>query len=185
VNDLPNGFAKVVSMLLFVLLILFAVYQNFRIQDDVASQNTYNTVTQFVDNVRTKGFITPKMYEDFQKQLDIGNYHFDIEMVHKQKIYTPDFKDPKDDKSFTGEYLVDYDEFYKDQIEDVLYGQTSKPSDKRMYKLQQDDYFSVSVENANKTNSSILFDFLTNNTGDEKGSSINVSYGGMVLNEDY
>lgn len=182
---MPNAFEKVMSMIFFALLILYSIYQNYKIQDDLAYQNAYNTVTQFVDNVRTKGYITPKMYEDFQNELDIGNYHFDIEMEHKQKIYTPDYTDPKDTNSFTGEYVVDYDEYYKDQIENVLYRDTSKPTDERMYKMQQDDFFSVSVENQNKTNASMIFDFLTNNAGDAKGNSIDVSYGGMILNEDY
>ncbi|MGF9975482.1 hypothetical protein [Viridibacillus arvi] len=183
---MPNGFSKVMAFLFFVLLIIFTVYQNYKIQDDLAYQNAFHSVTDFVDNVRSKGYITPKMYEDFQQQLDLGNYHFNVDMIHKQKIYTPIYTDPKNVNSFTGEYVIDYDEYYNEQIEEVLFNETSKtPIKERMYKLQEEDFFQVVVKNKSKTNANIIFDFLTANVGNSNDSTIYVPYGGMVLNEDY
>lgn len=61
------------------------VYQSYQKQDDLVYQNVKQAVTQFVDNVRTKGYITPKMYEDFQNEISVGTYLFRTDIVHEQK----------------------------------------------------------------------------------------------------
>lgn len=177
---------KIMGVILFVVLIFYAVYQNYKVQDDLAYQNAYHAVTDFVDNVRSKGYITPKMYEDFQRELELGSYTFNVEMKHQQKIYTPVYADPNDESSFKNEFVIDYDEYYKSQIEKVLFDESNSiPKNKRMYKLQEGDFFEMSVVNLHKTNATMLLDFLTANTLGSDSSTIVIPYGGMVLNEDY
>ncbi|MER2005895.1 MAG: hypothetical protein ABS939_00465 [Psychrobacillus sp.] len=180
---MPNILAKVFGVLLGVLLMFYIpVYQSYQKQDDLTYQVAKQAVTNFVDNVRTKGYITPQMYEDFQREMNIGTYLFRTEVVHEQKVYTPIYTD---NQTFTGQYTVDYDEYYWKQIEKFLFDESNViPKEERMYKLQQGDFFSVHVENMTKTKSTMLFDFLTGGAG---GNDIVISipYGGMVLNEDY
>lgn len=180
---MPNIISKIFALILCALLLFFVpVYQSYQKQDDLVYQVAKQAVTNFVDNVRTKGYITPQMYEDFQREMNIGTYLFRTEMVHEQKVYTPIYTDTN---IFTGQYKVDYDEYYWEQIEKFLFDETNLINKKDlMYKLQQGDFFSVHVENMTKTKSTMLFDFLTGGPG---GNDIVISipYGGMVLNEDY
>lgn len=157
-------------------------YQSYQKEEDLVYQVAKQAVTDFVDNVRTKGYITPQMYEDFQMELGIGTTLFRTEMVHEQKVYTPIYTDTN---TFTGQYTVDYDEYYWEQIQKFLFDETNViPKKDRMYKLQQGDFFSVHIENMTKTKSTMLFDFLTGGAGGND-DAISIPYGGMVLNEDY
>ncbi len=183
----PNPISKVFAVILAVLLLFFVpVYQSYQKQDDLAYQVAYQAVTNFVDNVRTKGYITPQMYEDFQRDLSVGStILYKTEIVHEKKVYSPVYTDPTDPSTFTNEYQVDYDEFYWDQISPFLFDENSStPKKDRMYKLSAGDFFTVEIENMTKTKSTMLFDFLTGGLGGND-NVISIPYGGMVLNEDY
>ncbi|MCM3390208.1 hypothetical protein LG296_21210 (plasmid) [Ureibacillus chungkukjangi] len=185
---LPNPISAVFAFIFSALIMLYVpAYQTFEKQEDLAYLNTQNAVTNFVDNVRMKGFITPKMYEDFQAQLHgVGDVLYDVELVHKHKIYTPVYTNPEDITTFTDEYRVDYEEFYWPQIEPYLFSDASSTDyDKRIYKLEEGDFFEVYVKNKTKFKSTMLFNFLTGSVGDDEAVVISVPYGGMVLNEDY
>lgn len=163
----------------------YPAYQTFEKEEDIAYLNTYQVVTEFVDNVRMKGYITPKMYEEFQQKLHIGDVLYDVEMVHKHKYYHPVYSDPSDPNTFTGEYVIEYDEYYWEQIKEQLFGDSTVPYEERMYRLEEGDYFGVHVKNKTKFKSTMLLDFLTGNIGDDNSERVSVPYGGMVLNEDY
>lgn len=184
---MPNAVSYIFAVILSVLVMFyFVIYQNYEKQEDLAYINTYETVTNFVDNVRMKGFITPGMYEDFAEQLHTGNtVLFDIEMEHLKKVYTPIYTDPTNPASFTGEYIVDYDGMYWEQITKVLYDE-SVPYNERMYKLENDDTFTVNVQNKTKFQSTMLLNFLTGGLGGGGDSpEIVFPYGGLVQNEDW
>ena len=182
-----NAVSKIVAILLaIVVMIYLPTYQTFKKEEDLAYLRAYQAVTDFVDNVRMKGYITPAMYEDFQRELHLGSpVLYKVEMTHKHKVYTPVYTDPANINSFTGKYEVQYDEFYQDQILDYLFKNPASANEKWMYKLEKDDFFQVVIENKNKFKSTMLFDFLTFNAGEENTTVIYVPYGGMVLNEDY
>ncbi|WP_066298028.1 hypothetical protein [Bacillus sp. FJAT-29937] len=185
---MPNPISKVVTVILAVLLLYYVpTYQSYQKQDDLAYQVAYQAVTKFVDNVRTKGYITPQMYEDFQRDLTVGSGSilYRTEIVHEKKIYTPVYTDPTNPASFTNQYVVDFDEYYWEQIHPFLFDESSPtPKEQRMYKLTAGDFFSVHVENMTKTKATMLFDFLTGGLGGND-VVISIPYGGMVLNEDY
>lgn len=184
---MPNVLSKLFASLLVIGgLLLAPTYQVLKKEEDIASLNANQVVTNFVENVRMKGFITPQMVEDFQRQLQVGNVLYDVEMVHKHKIYTPVYSDTSDLNSYTGEYKVDYEDFHWTQIQEHLYGDNGNgdiPS--RVYKLEQGDYFYVYVENKTKFKSTLLFDYLTFNLASDNDVVISIPKGGMVLNEDY
>ncbi len=184
---MPNFLSKfIASMIAIGVLVLWPTYHVFEKQEDLASLNARQTVRNFVDNVRMKGYITAEMVEDFQRQLHLGDVLYEVEMVHKHKIYTPVYTNTSDLNSYTGEYTVDYDEFHETQIMDYLYGQSgSGPIGKRMYKLEKDDYFEVFVQNKTKFKSTMLFEYITFQPSTNNAVVISIPYGGMVLNEDY
>lgn len=184
---MPNFLSKfIASFIALGVLFVFPTFQSYKAQERMAALSADIAVHKFVDNVRMKGFITAEMIEDFQRQLHIGDVLYDVEMVHRHKIYTPVYTNTSDLNSYTGEYTVDNDDFYGAQIMDYLFGDSgSGPIELRMYKLEKDDYFEVSVENKTKFKSTMLFDFITLNPPSDNEVVVSIPYGGMVLNEDY
>lgn len=182
---MPNAISTIFAVLLLIVGVIYVpVYQTYQKQDDIAYQQAYLVTNEFVGNVRTKGYITPQMVEEYESALEISTYMYKTEFVHKKKVYTPIYTNPKVQSSFTGEYVVNYEEYYKPQIKPILFNEGQGVSKKdRKYYLSEGDFFKVSVENINRTKTSMLYNFFTN--GDEDISRIMVSAGGMVMNEDY
>lgn len=141
-------------------------------------------VTSFVDAVRDKGYISPTMYNDFVQAIHATGNTFDIQMEHGYKRYDPVYDDPTRPETFKGDYAVHYDMFYNAQILPALFPDTQagKNDSTRRYRLAVGDTFYVMVKNTNRTNGTILHDFL-NNAGSIE-PKIFIPYGGMVRNED-
>lgn len=183
--------AKVLSVLFAAivacaLLYVYPALNSYERQEQIAYNIAYKAVTAFVDSVRNKGYITPTMYNDFNKQLAATDNMFDIRMEHDRKRYNPAYADPANASTFQSKYEVYYEGFYTERIMSTLFPDNSLPAaDKsRYYYLQVGDMFTVTIKNKNMTKAALVRDFLTNgNTGDP--TRIYIPYGGMVQNEDY
>lgn len=183
-----NYFGKVFTAMLAVLLLyIWPTSEAFERQDDISYLVAFNSVTSFVDSVRNKGYITPKMYNDFTTELSLTGNLYDIEIEHKHKRYNPVYIDPANPNTFQDSFNVDYEAFYEKQILSVIFPANStagKTDDSRKYKLTEGDYFSVKIQNTNKTNAGRLREFL-NGGFSPSNLRIYIPYGGMVTNEDY
>lgn len=183
--------AKVLSVLFAVvvacgLMYVWPTQNNYEDQDKIAYNIAYKSATTFADSVRNKGYITPKMYTDFNNELSATDNIYDIQMEHDRKRYNPIYTDPANPATFQGKFEVYYDGFYTDKIMSTLFPTNSLPvtDTSRKYYLQSGDYFYVTIKNKNFTKATLVSDFLTNsNTGDP--TRIYIPYGGMVNNEDY
>ena len=181
-----NTFSKIMALFFATFMMVYFVgYQNYKKLEDLAYIQVNTATVNFVDSVRQKGYISPKMYQEFEIAIHTGSeVLYEIEMEHYQKTYNPVYTNPADKNTFTGEYTVDYEGYYKDQIADVLFNNTTLPIDERQYKLQKDDLFSVTVTNKTKFKSTMMLNILTfGYAGEEK--VIYFPYGGAVLNEDW
>ncbi|WP_079524018.1 hypothetical protein [Solibacillus isronensis] len=185
---MPNAISKIFAVILAALVMFyFVTYQQYKKQEDLAYIHTYQEVTKFVDSIRLKGYITPKEWEEFELGLHQGsNVLYDIELVHEQKKYQPVYTNATaiEPAKFTGKYEVQYDEYFKEQLFEVLYDE-SVPYNQRMYKLQKDDYFTVTVQNKTKFQSTMLLSMLTGGKAGTNDTTIYFPYGGMILNEDW
>lgn len=181
-NSIAKGFALILAVLL---LYIFPITHTFEEQDDISSMVAFKAVTEFVDSVRDKGYVTPTMYRDFDRRLAATGNIFEVQMEHGHKRYTPIYEDPTNQATFKNEFIVDYDNFYQSQIMGVLFPDNMLPADHslREYRMNIGDFFQVTVRNTNKTNAAILKDFLNN--GSSARHEIYIPYGGMVRNEDY
>lgn len=180
-----NSLLKVFAVLIAVLLLyIFPVSAGFDQQDDVSELVVLRATTAFVDAVRDKGYISPTMYNDFIQAIHATGNTFDVQMEHGQKRYDPIYDDPTLPERFRGEYAVHYDTFYNAQILKVLFPDSAAGKDDpaRRYRLHVGDTFSVVVRNTNRTNGTILHDFL--NHAISPNEKIFVPYGGIVRNED-
>lgn len=183
---MTGGFSKLVGALLAVLLLyIYPAAEAANRQDELSQLTVYNTVTSFVDAVRTKGYITPSMYNQFQRDLSLTGNTYNIELEHLHKKYVPEYTDPANQTGFTGEFHAVMDGYYNAQILPVLYpdADLSLDNPSRRYLLTSGDTFRVDVENTNRTQATIFQEWL--HFGAEPLKRVSASYGGMVLNEDY
>lgn len=178
-----NALSKITAALLAVLLLfLFPTLQTAQRQEDLRYLSAYRTLVQFADAVRNKGFITPEMYEDFVHELELTGGGYEVELEHRHKIYHPEYGNPADPGTFLGDFSVVYDAYYTSDILKVLFptetGQRGVP-----YQLEEGDFFAVTASDHSRGPLDILSEFLYLSAGKQEASML--TYGGMVLNEDY
>ncbi|WP_237167908.1 hypothetical protein [Paenibacillus yonginensis] len=178
--------SKITAALLAVLLLYgFPMLQNVKRQEDLSQLNAYRIITQFVDAVRTKGYISPVMYNEFNAELGKVFAGFELDLEHRHKKYQPEYGDAADPATFLGRFSVYEEAHYGDEILEQLFPAQPAGTDEesRNYYLSAGDYFEVRIRDQTQKVSSVLNRFLY---GDEMASSTALlEYGGMVLNEDY
>jgi len=179
-NSVSKWFAAFLALLL---LYLVPAGEMARRQDDLSRLVVYQSVTKFVDSVRTKGYVTPTMYNDFQQELAATGNIYNVEMEHQHKKYHPEYNDSG---IFLNRYSIVYDAYYQEDIMNYLfpYSTVGKEDDSRRYRLTTGDLFQVSVRSLNRTPGMLIFDALTGSDSVGK-AAIAFPYGGLVLNEDY
>lgn len=171
-DSLAIIFATIVAVLL---MFIFPLMDTWERQDDLSYMLAYSTVVDFVDTVRNTGYMTESMIADFEQQLAATGNIYEIQYEHREIVYMPD-GDPASPTYKTG-YLY---HFNKD-IEDALQADAAvHPEDPRYTNFEKGDYFFVSIKNTNKTQSTIVKEFLYASTMET--FKIGVPYGGMVRN---
>lgn len=185
-----NALSKMTAALLAVaLLYMYPAMQAAQRQEDIDTLTAYNSLVQFVDAIRNKGYLSPSMYEEFAQQISLTGGVYDIELEHKHKKYHPEYDDPKDETSFKGEFTIVYDSYFTSDLLRVLYPEplyTAEGSPEaifRKYKFETGDYIIISLKQHSKSSYDILSSLMYGSMDgrDPKG----LTYGGMVLNEDY
>ncbi|MCC3381116.1 hypothetical protein ACFQ5D_12310 [Paenibacillus farraposensis] len=182
-----QSISKLLGVLLAVLLLyIVPAAQAAERQDDISGLHVYHSTVRFVDMVRTKGYITPTMYNDFMRELELTGNTYEVGLEHMHKKYVPEYADAAKPDSFLGNYETVYDGFYNPQILTVLFpgNQQPKSDQTRQYTLMAGDYFTVRLHNTNRTPADIYKSWLLIGIDDGK-PAVTASYGGMVLNEDY
>ena len=81
--------------------------------------------------------------------------------------------------------LFQYEGFFELNANTYVLYDESVPYNQRMYKLQKDDYFTVTVQNKTKFKSTMLLSMLTGGPAGTTDTTLYFPYGGMVLNEDW
>nr|WP_145158790.1 hypothetical protein [Paenibacillus terrae] len=184
---MSNAISKFAAVLLAVVVMyIYPAAEASQRQDDLSRIVVYNAVTQFVDAVRNKGYISPVMYEQFLEEIQATGNEFDVQMEHLHKKYHPEYIDAADPGTFQNKFSTVYDGYYTSDIMNHIFPNTTVPKDdeSRVYKLTAGDFFIVTVKNVNRTAGTVMFDFVTGALTGE-AAVIAFPYGGMVLNEDY
>ncbi|RJG21348.1 hypothetical protein [Paenibacillus thiaminolyticus] len=183
---MSNSVLKLLGALLCVLLLfIYPLLESFQRQDDISNLYAIKSTTQFVDSVREKGYITPRMWDQFMRELSLTGNTFDISMEHYAKTYEPVYDDPTQQATFKSDFLIHYQLTNQDDILKVMYPDNSEPieSSNRRYKLKIGDYIGVKVSNSNRTQATLLLDWLSGTFAPKE--KIIVPVGGIVRNEDY
>ncbi|GJM81750.1 hypothetical protein HMSSN139_42460 [Paenibacillus sp. HMSSN-139] len=129
-----------------------------------------------------QGVVTPTMYEDFIRELETTGGGYEVELEHRHKTYHPEYGDPADPATFLNGFSVVYDSYYTSDILEAMFP-TGAGQEGEAYKLQEGDFIAVTALDHNRSPYDILSEFLY--PGADKANSSLLTYGGMVLNEDY
>ncbi|GGH22699.1 hypothetical protein [Paenibacillus segetis] len=189
---MTNALSKITAALLAVLLLyLVPATQATEREEDIRILSAYNTLVQFTDAVRNKGYLSAQMYEDFVVEIGATGYVYNIDLEHRHKKYHPEYLDPANAASFQDDFSVQYDAYYTADLLKGLFPD-SHPNDgsvgatettTRKYKMEMGDYFTVTIVKRSVTSYEVLNRFL-HGLVSSKGTD-SLTYGGMVLNEDY
>jgi hypothetical protein len=188
--------SKVIAVLIAVVLLFgYPLYQQAQRQDELTELVVHGAVTEFVDAVRTKGYITPQMYNEFNRKLGATGNQYDVQMEHMHKRYNPLYEDPSNPSSkFDNTFDIYFNGHYTEEIMNALFPTDEKttgryPTINTNYSgikadpMSVGDFFTVKVKNINRTMATILRDFFTGgNTG--SNTTLYIPYGGMIINED-
>lgn len=153
-----------------VLMFIFPLMTMSDRTDDVAQLTVETATTEFVDEIRTTGKITPDKYSKFLENIGSTGNTYNVEMEVKVKDENPGKKTTQTESDKIGENV--YYSVYTSQIEAVL-------ENNQTYKLKEGDIVSVSVKNTNQTLSQQLKNFFYTVVGNDT-YTIAASHGGIV-----
>ena len=153
-----------------VLMFVFPLMTMSDRTDDVSQLAVETTTTDFVDEVRTTGKITPEKYNKFVENIASTGNTYNVEMQVQVLDENPGKKTLALQSDKIGENA--YYSVYTSQIEDVL-------NNNKNYNLKEGDMFSVSVKNTNQTLAQQLKNFFYTVVGNDT-YTIAASHGGMV-----
>ncbi|MDO4282024.1 MAG: LamG-like jellyroll fold domain-containing protein [Clostridia bacterium] len=111
-ESLQKVFAVLLSVIIFFVL---PVYMTFEKKDDIAYSLALKITTNFVEDVRAKGYMTLEMYDDYISKLAVTGNTYDVMMEHVSKKYYPVIYAYDDDMKLVLKKF-DYN-LYKDQFE--------------------------------------------------------------------
>lgn len=145
-----------------LLMFIFPLMDTWERQDDMSYMLAYSKVVDFVDSVRNTGYFTENMLSQLESDLAATGNIFEVQMEHRKLIYGENNQ-------------IGYLYSFNDQILSEL-----DNNDGRYDKFDKGDYFYVSIKNTNKTQSTLVKEFLySSSLGSFK---IGVPYGGMIRN---
>lgn len=160
--------AAIIGTILVVLIPLISILDR---QDNMSYNVVLTATTNFVDEVKSKGFIDKASYEKYLDTVAATGNVYDMRL----EVY----------KKFTYKNLSD------ENIEDeLLYntkditGELNDPADE-MYDLEVGDEFYISIENTNIPSSVLMYNYISGDIGSKEKKIININYGGTINNKDW
>ncbi len=117
---MDDTFEIVISFLLcIVIFFIFPIYLAYEKKDDLAYALCTKYVTDFVEEVKVKGYVSDNMYQTFKNNIVSTGNTFDIYMQHKAAKVYPDNK---------GGYVTKEELYTEKQILEVIERNPQDPS---------------------------------------------------------
>lgn len=138
--------------------------------DDIAQLTVKTATTEFVDEIRTTGKITPDEYSKFLETIASTGNTYNVEMQVQILDENPGKKATQSQPDKIGEN--EYYSIYTSQIEEVL-------NNNKTYNLKEGDIVSVNVKNTNQTLAQQLKNFFYTVIGNDT-YTIAASHGAIV-----
>lgn len=168
------------TILTVVIIVLFPIYNVATRQDSIAKNMVVKATTNFVDNVRNKGYLEEKDYKEYINKIAGTGNTYEVEL----EVYKPILVETEESEVYEEKYTIEYTDEILSKIEntemDVANADSSVLSEK-VYYLNEGYKFYVRVRNTNVTQAQVLLDRLLKG---ELTDRIVVNYGGVVyINE--
>lgn len=125
-DNVQRVFSILIAMLLFFLV---PMYMAFEKKDDISYALALKITSSFVENVKEKGYISRKMYDDFISQLALTDNTYEIKLEHVSKKYVPAIYVYNDQDNSILNFKLDYNQ-YKDEYINFMENGKFKIDDK-------------------------------------------------------
>lgn len=139
--------------------------------DDVSQLAVETATTEFVDEIRTTGKITPDRYSKFIENIGSTGNTYNVEIEVRILDENPGKKTTQVESTKIGENVY-YSVYTSQIVNDYI-------DNNKTYKLKEGDIVSVSVKNTNQTLSQQLKNFFYTVVGKDT-YTIAASHGGIV-----
>lgn len=106
------------------ILFVFPVYMAYEKKDDISYSLAMRYTQDLVDEVRSKGYITKNMYDDYRVKLKLTGNSYDIKLTHEYNRYDPitNYYKIEDNKYILVKTttMEQREEFEKEQIKEAI-----------------------------------------------------------------
>lgn len=154
-----------------VLMFIFPLITMSDRTDDISQLTVEIATTEFVDDIRQSGKITPDRYSQFIQNIGSTGNTYNVQMevrILDENPYRKSLENKNPDSSNQNVYYS----IYNSQIEQTL-------EDDKTYYLKEGDLITVNVNNTNQTISQQLKNFFYRVVGEDT-YTIASSHGGMI-----
>ncbi len=161
----------ITAILAIVIMFIFPVYIAYEKKDDISYALAVRYTQDFVDKVRSKGYLTRELYQDYASNLLTTGNTYKIELEHRYVRF-----DSNSESAGSEVSAVRNEEIYS--TEHILNFMDSNEEHK--YVMNVGDNFSVKIKNTNVTMATIIYNIVTVNMT-KNNVRIHVDYGGKIL----
>lgn len=161
----------ITAILAIIIMFIFPVYIAYEKKDDISYALAVRYTQDFVDKVRSKGYITRELYEDYTANLLTTGNTYSVELEHRYVRF-----DPSDNIGDESIKAVRSEEVYS--TEHILNFMDNNEEHK--YVMNVNDNFNVKIKNTNVTMATIIYNIVTVNMS-KNNVRVYVDYGGKIL----
>ena len=161
VGKIAGTFLAVV-LLFFAPMLILAQKQEMIMESYVFAKTAY-----LVEHIRSDGYLSKQMYEQYERQLALTGFLYDIEMEHKKPVYY------KEDES--GNYKKQYQKEYEEIILEGVLGE------EETYRMKRGDLFFIKVTSRTKSLADRMKSYFFIPT--DTAPAIQVELGGLIRDE--
>lgn len=188
----------IMTLVAIIVFFIFPTYVAYEKKDDISYLLALKYTQTFVDSVRSKGYVSKDMYNDYLEELAKTGNTYDVNMEHVRKRAEPvtnyyktvggqdklvDFRN-QESRVRTAEsgYSIVQNTYRMD--EEVISGEqvAAVIGAEDFYQMNVGDEFTVILKNTNTTFATIFYNLVTVSKSDTN-TRIYVNYGGSITNE--
>lgn len=171
-----DSISKISGVLLACILLFLAPVFLMAQKAEIITESYVLTKTAYLlEHIRSNGYLSPEMYEEYQRQLGQTGLLYTVEMEHQKNVYYMDDLE-KQGEGFEEEapYKKQYVSFYEDDILNTLFEKREK------YRMNQGDFFFLKVQSKSK---SLAERMRTRIFVSEQNRAVQVQLGGVIRDE--
>lgn len=161
----------ITAILAIIIMFIFPVYIAYEKKDDISYALAVRYTQDFVDKVRSKGYLTQELYQDYVTHLMATGNTYSVDLEHKHVRF-----DPSNTDVGQASAAVRSEEIYS--TEHIL--NFMEKNEEHKYVMNVGDNFNVKIKNTNVTTATVIYNIVTVNMS-SNNVRIHADYGGRIL----